>query len=145
MKAEDRHKTAFSTPYGHYEYVRMPFGLKNAPSTFQRLINSVLRKHINKICIVYMDDILIFSSGVQEHCNNIRTIFKALRAANLKIQVNKCNFMQRETEYLGHVLSDEGIKTNPKKNQRYHFTQASNHGKTNKIIFGHHWPLQKIY
>lgn len=64
----DRQKTAFSTPYGHYEYLRMPFGLKNAPSTFQRLINNVLRKYINKICVVYMDDILV---SAQESKNTI--------------------------------------------------------------------------
>lgn len=115
VKEEDRCKTAFSTPYGHYEYVRMPFGLKNAPSTFQRLINLVLRKYINKICVVYMDDILVFSTGIEEHYNNLKTIFKALRKANLKLQVDKCNFLKRETEYLGHILTTDGIKPNPNK------------------------------
>lgn len=79
----------------------MPFGLKNAPSTFQRLINSVLRNFINKICVVYMDDILIFSNGIEEHCSNIKTIFDALRKANHKIQIDKCSFVNKETEYLG--------------------------------------------
>lgn len=115
VKEEDRFKTAFSTPHGHYEYLRMPFGLKNAPSTFQRLINSVLRKYINKICVVYMDDILVFSTGIEEHYNNLRTIFKALRKANLKLQIDKCNFLKKETEYLGHVLTKEGVKPNPEK------------------------------
>lgn len=112
---EDQKKTAFSTPFGHYEYIRMPFGLKNAPSTFQRLMNSVLREHINKICIVYLDDILIFSTSIQEHIVNINKIFKKLRQANLKIQIDKCNFFCKETEYLGHVLTTDGIKPNPKK------------------------------
>lgn len=79
LAEEDRKKTAFSTPFGHFEFIRMPFGLRNAPSTFQRLMNSVLRNHINKTCVVYMDDILIFSTSLTEHINNIRKIFKTLR------------------------------------------------------------------
>lgn len=115
VNKEDQRKTAFSTPFGHYEYIRMPFGLKNAPATFQRLMNSVLREYINKICIVYLDDILIFSTSIQEHIVNLNKIFKALKNANLKIQIDKCNFFCKETEYLGHVLTQNGIKPNPKK------------------------------
>lgn len=83
VKGEDRCKTAFSTPYGHYEFVRMPFGLKNAPATFQRLINHVLRDVINKICVVYLDDILIFSTSYEEHICNLNKVFEKLRNANL--------------------------------------------------------------
>lgn len=115
LKDEDQKKTAFSTPFGHYEYIRMPFGLKNAPSTFQRLMNSVLREYINKICVVYMDDILIFSTSITEHIASINIIFKKLRESNLKIQINKCNFFCKETEFLGHVLTSKGIKINPKR------------------------------
>lgn len=115
VKEEDRLKTAFSTPYGHYEFVRMPFGLKNAPATFQRLINYVLRDLINKICVVYLDDILIFSTSFQEHLCNIDKVFRKLREANLKIQINKCKFFARETLYLGHILTPEGVKPNSAK------------------------------
>lgn len=76
VRQEDRSKTAFSTPYGHYEFVRMPFGLKNAPATFQRLINNILKDLINKICVVYMDDILIFSTSFQEHLSDVNKVFK---------------------------------------------------------------------
>lgn len=113
VKPDDQFKTAFSTPYGHYEFIRMPFGLKNAPATFQRLINHVLREFINKICVVYLDDILIFSTSFQEHITNIKKIFQRLREANLKIQINKCTFFARETMYLGHLLTTEGVKPNP--------------------------------
>lgn len=115
VKEEDRSKTAFSTPYGHYEFVRMPFGLKNAPATFQRLINYVLRDLINKVCVVYLDDILIFSTSYQEHICNIHKVFEKLRKANLKIQINKCKFFAKETLYLGHILTPEGVKPNPAK------------------------------
>ena len=117
VKDSDQKKTAFSTPSGHYEYIRMPFGLKNAPATFQRLINSILRNFINKICVVYLDDILIFSTSLEEHVDSINKIFGALRKANLKIQIDKCNFFRKETEYLGHVLTRDGTKPNPKKIQ----------------------------
>lgn len=112
---KDRTKTAFSTPQGHFEFKRMPFGLKNAPATFQRMINFVLQKYINKTCVVYLDDILIFSTSLQEHIEAINNIFKELRKYNLKIQIDKCNFFSRSTEYLGHILTPEGIKPNEKK------------------------------
>lgn len=117
MKESDRKKTAFSTPFGHYEYLRMPFGLKNAPSTFQRLMNCVLREYINKLCVVYLDDILIFSTSLEEHLSSIKKIFNKLRQAGLKIQIDKCNFLCKETEFLGHILTPKGIKPNPKKTE----------------------------
>ena len=112
---KDQHKTAFSTPQGHYEFVRMPFGLKNAPATFQRMMNEILGEHINKICVVYLDDILIFATSLQEMEVNIKLIFKELRKSNLKIQIDKCKFFSKSTEYLGHILTDKGIKPNPNK------------------------------
>lgn len=115
MKKEDIKKTAFSTNFGHYEYLRMPFGLKNAPSTFQRLMNSVLREFINKICVVYLDDILVFSTSLAEHLVSLNKIFEKLNQVGLKIQIDKCNFFNKETEYLGHVLTSRGIKPNPNK------------------------------
>lgn len=115
MHHSDIHKTAFSTSNGHYEFLRMPFGLRNAPATFQRLINNVLKEYIGKICLVYLDDILIFSTSIEEHMESLSKILKRLREANLKIQLNKCQFMKKETAFLGHVVTPDGIKTNPKK------------------------------
>lgn len=115
MHQDDIHKTAFITPKGLYEYTRMPFGLKNAPATFQRLMNEILRDFINKICVVYLDDILIFSTSLQEHISSIRKIFQVLNKHNLKIQFDKCSFLKKETEFLGHILTDEGMKPNPNK------------------------------
>lgn len=98
VKTEDREKTAFVTPHGLYEFIRMPFGLKNAPATFQRLMNEILRDYINKTCVVYLDDILIFSTSLSEHIKAIQDIFKVLEYKNLKIQIDKCNFVKKETE-----------------------------------------------
>lgn len=115
IKKEDRHKTAFVTPHGLYEFIRMPFGLKNAPATFQRLMNHILRDFINKTCVVYLDDILIFSTSLKEHVRAIKDIFQVLESKNLKIQIDKCNFMKKETEFLGHLITEEGLKPNPNK------------------------------
>jgi len=108
-------KTAFNVENGHYEYLRMPFGLKNAPSTFQRVMDEVLKDVQNKICMVFMDDIIVFSSGLEEHIKNLKLIFQKLRDANLKIQVDKCEFLRHEVEFLGHIVTREGIKPNKKK------------------------------
>lgn len=112
---EDIRKTAFSTDKGHYEFVRMPFGLKNAPATFQRLMNSVLNEFIGKICLVYLDDIIIFSTSLEEHIISLTKIFKRLKEVNLKVQLDKSEFLRKETEFLGHVVTTEGIKPNPNK------------------------------
>lgn len=115
VSEKDIEKTAFVTPAGLYEYVRMPFGLKNAPATFQRLMNEILREYINQICVVYLDDILVFSTTLEEHEKSLSKIFSRLQEHNLKIQVDKCSFLKKDTEFLGHVLTVEGIKPNPEK------------------------------
>lgn len=108
-------KTAFSTEQGHYEFLRMPFGLKNAPASFQRMINEILKNYINRTCLVYMDDIIIFSTTLDEHIQNLKEIFKKLQEHNLKVQLDKCEFLKKETEFLGHVITPESIRPNPKK------------------------------
>lgn len=108
-------KTAFNTDKGHFEFTRMPFGLKNAAGTFQKLMNYVLKDYINKICLVYLDDIIILGTSLQEHCENIRKVFSKLKEHNLKIQLDKSEFMCKEVAYLGHIVSNEGVKPNPAK------------------------------
>lgn len=112
---KDIPKTAFSVEGGHYEFLRMPFGLKTAPATFQRLMNNVLNDLVNKVCLVYLDDIIIFSTSLKEHLESLTKVFKRLKEVNLKTQLDKSEFMKRETNFLGHVVSDEGIKPNPDK------------------------------
>lgn len=108
-------KTAFNVENGHYEYMRMPFGLKNAPATFQRIMDDVLSDLQGKICLVYMDDIIIFSANLEEHVKNLKLLFKRLREAKLKIQLDKSEFLRKEVEFLGHVVTPEGIRPNPRK------------------------------
>lgn len=108
-------KTAFSVNNGLYEYVRMPFGLKNAPSTFQRVMDNILKEHLNRCCFVYMDDVIIFSKSLNEHMQHLRLIMKKLREYNLKVQLDKTEFLRKEVAFLGHVITPEGIKPNPSK------------------------------
>ena len=99
--------TAFSTPDGAlYQFTVMPFGLKNAPGTFQRLMtNEVLCGYLNVFCKVYLDDIIIYSSDMASHINHLRLIFERLRIHNLKVSPEKCQFATSELDYLGHHIS----------------------------------------
>lgn len=115
MKPEDISKTAFSTPFGHYEFTRMPFGLRNSPSTFQRLMNTVLTGLQGLQCFVYLDDIVIYASTIDQHSEKLRSVFNRLRSNNLLLQPDKCEFMRKEVAYLGHVISSEGVAPNPEK------------------------------
>lgn len=115
MKEGDIEKTAFSINNGKYEFTRMPFGLKNAPAIFQRAIDDVLREHIGKICYVYIDDVIIFGKSLDEVLKNLEIILKALNNANLKIQLDKSEFLHKEIEFLGYVITADGLKPNIKK------------------------------
>lgn len=115
MKPDDVPKTAFNVEHGHFEFLRMPMGLKNSPSTFQRVMDNVLRDLQNTICLVYLDDIIVFSTSLQEHMVNLQKVFQRLRESNFKIQMDKSEFLKIETAYLGHIISKDGIKPNPDK------------------------------
>lgn len=117
LKESDIEKTAFSINNGKYEFTRLPFGLKNAPSIFQRALDDILHEHIGKICFIYIDDIIIFSKDDETHYQNLDTIFRTLQQANMKCQLDKCEFMKRKVEFLGFVVSDKGIETSPTKVQ----------------------------
>lgn len=115
MATKDACKTAFSVPQGHYEFTRMPFGLKNAPSTFQRLMNNVLTGLQGERCFVYLDDIVIYSRDLPSHIQNLTKVFQKLRSFNLKLQPDKCEFLRKEVGYLGHVITENGLKPDPNK------------------------------
>ncbi|KAL6416637.1 hypothetical protein ACFW04_013288 [Cataglyphis niger] len=101
-------KTAFSTPHGHYEFNRMPFDLKNAPATFQRLMDQVLSGLQGSELFVYLDDIVLYASSLKEHEVKFNKLAERLRRANLKLQPDKCEFLRKEVGYLGHIISDQG-------------------------------------
>lgn len=110
MDHMDSEKTAFSTAYGHYEYLRMPFGLKNAPATFQRLMNTVLAGLQGFKCFIYMDDIVVYGEDLKTHNKKLIEILDRLSKHNLKLQPGKCCFLQKEIVFLGHKITSDGIK-----------------------------------
>jgi hypothetical protein len=112
---EDRHKTAFSTANGHFEFKRMPFGLKSAPSTFQRMMNSILSELIGDRCLVYMDEILRIRETLTEHNSKLSPAFQKLREYNLKIEPDKCEFLKEELNYLGNIVTSESVRPDDQK------------------------------
>ncbi len=113
----DEWLTAFRTRYGLFEYLVMPFGLANAPSTFQHFVNDVLRPFLDIFCTAYLDDILIYSETLHEHKEHVRSVLNALKEAGLQLDVDKCEFHQTEVTYLGYVVGVDGIRMDPKKVQ----------------------------
>lgn len=115
IKEEDKEKTAFSTPQGHFEYERMPFGLKGAPATFQRLMNEVLRGLIGSICFVYIDDIVCYGRNLADSIANLETVFKRLKEHKLLLNAEKCSLLHTSVTYLGHIISRDGVSPDPSK------------------------------
>lgn len=115
MREKDIEKTAFSTNNGKFEFLRLPFGLKNAPAIFQRMMNDVLHPLLGKACYVYIDDIIVFGKDRIEHIENLKKVFYLLDKANLKINLEKSKFLKTSVEFLGHVVSQAGIQPDPAK------------------------------
>lgn len=115
MSPESIAKTAFSADGNRYHYLRMPFGLKNAPATFQRAMNLALQGLTPSQCMVYIDDIIIFGKDLKEHNKRLISVFDRLRSHKLKIQLDKSEFLRNETPFLGHIISEKGIRPNPEK------------------------------
>ena len=116
LEEEAKPLTAFTMgPLGFWECEHMPFGLTNTPATFQRLMESCLGGlHVNW-CIIYLDDIIVFSWIPEEHVHRLKAVFNKLRAAGLKLKPSKCDLFRKEIKYLGHVVSNEQVSTDPDK------------------------------
>ena len=115
VKEEDRPKTAFSTRRGQFQWTVMPFGLTNGPASFTRLMNLALSGLTWTHCLVYLDDIIVWAPTFEEHIHRLRLVFNRIRAAGLKLKPTKCRFLRKEVAFLGHVVSADGIKTDPGK------------------------------
>jgi len=115
MDQSDSDKSAFSTKEGHWEYKRMPFGLKTAPATFQKMINNVLSVLTGTRCYVFLDDIVLYANSLVDHDRKLRDVFKSLRKHNLKLQLDKCEFLRKDVIYLGHKTSEHGVEPDARK------------------------------
>ena len=103
VKKEDKQKTAFCTPWGKYQFCRMPFGLRNGPAVFQRMMDKILHQDLDH-CRVYIDDIVVFSPSWEQHCQHLSRVLERLRAAGLTANVSKCQWGKQQFEFLGHVV-----------------------------------------
>src|SRR6266498_2942761 len=113
LRKKDRLKMAFLTRSGQYQFKVMPFRLNNAPATFQRLINKVLRQYIRKFVQVYLDDVIIYSNNLDEHKRHIKAVLEKIREANLKLKPSKCQWFQTELKFVGHLVGRNGIRPDP--------------------------------
>jgi hypothetical protein len=115
LKEEDKEKTAFSVGNGLYEFNVVPFGLTNAPSSFQRNMEALLAGLTWVCCLVYMDDIIVYSRSFEEHLQHLQAVFDRLRQGRMFLKPSKCAFLRRELPFLGHLLTKEGLKPDPAK------------------------------
>ena len=115
IRSEDVPKTAFRTRYGHCEFLVIPFGLTNAPTTFMDLMNRIIQPYLDKFVLVFIDDILIYSGSKEDHEKHLRVVLQILRENQLYAKFNKCQFWLDKIVFLGHVISTEGVSVDPQK------------------------------
>ena len=121
MEEDSKALTAFTVgPLGFHKCKHRPFGLTNAPATFQWLMQSCLGNLHLHYCIIYLDDVIVFSQTPEEHVFRLRAVFEQLKQAGLKLKSSKCEFFMQDLTYLGHVVSKDGIQTDPKKVEAIH-------------------------
>lgn len=115
IKEGHEYLTAFNTRYGQFEYLVMPFGLCNAPGTFQSFINNSVLEYLDRFCTAYLDDVLIYSENEEEHAENVNRVLRRLRERELHLDLDKCEFNVRLVKYLGLIVGTDGIKMDPEK------------------------------
>ena len=109
------HKTTFGMQYGYYEFLVMPFGLTNTPTTFMDLMNRIFQPFLDPFFVVFIDDILVYSKDQEDHDTHLRVVLETLRNEQLYVKMSKCEFWLKEVSFLGHIISEEGIRVHPSK------------------------------
>ncbi|WVZ69878.1 LOW QUALITY PROTEIN: hypothetical protein U9M48_018599 [Paspalum notatum var. saurae] len=136
LKPGEEFKTTFQTHSGHYEFRVMAFGLSGAPATFQYAMNTNLHSLLRKCVLVFFDDILIYSNSLQEHLSHLRLVLELLHRDQWKVKFSKCSFLQNKIAYLGHVISQGGVSTDPAKIEAISFWPTPTHVKELRSFLG---------
>jgi hypothetical protein len=136
IKPGDEWKTTFRCRYGQFEYLVMPFGLTNAPSVFQALMNDVFSDLLDIVCVIYLDDILIFSKTLEEHHGHVTEVLRRLTTNSLYAKLEKCIFHVHSVDFLGYIVSDEGLSMDPKRVESIANWKAPSSVKEVQIFLG---------
>jgi hypothetical protein len=115
LASGEEYKTAFQTHSGHYKFKVMTFGLCGDPNTFQAAMNNTLHPLLRKCVLVFFDDILVYSKSLEDHVNHLEAVLELLSQDKWQVKLSKCSFAQRKIDYLGHVISEAGVSTDPLK------------------------------
>ena len=137
IESESQHRTAFTTPFGLYEWLRIPFGLSNAPPAFQRSMENNLHGLRDEICAPYLDDTIVYAKDFASHVENVRKVLRRLREHGVKLNPKKCKLFFNEVEYLGHVISKDGYRMDPKNSEcvvALKMLKPKNVGEVRKLV-----------
>jgi hypothetical protein len=145
LAPDERSKTAFTTPDGLWEFTRLPQGLKNSPSVFQRLMNQTLGSLRWDICLAYLDDIIVYSPSFDQHLLDVHRVCQVLHASNFKLNYNKCAFFQHEISFLGHKINVDGCSPNDDNIRSIFQFPLPQSSKAAHSFFTNGWFLSKIH
>ena len=142
---EDKEKTAFTTPFGLYEFNRMPFGLTNAPATFHRLMQHCFREEVFNIMLVFLDDIIVYSKSLRDLVDRLDKVFSILSKHGLELKMRKCKFFHSSVKYLGHIVSKDSISTDDEKNRVHRQLESAPDSERIEIISRIRGIFQPLY
>eukprot|EP00731_Ephydatia_muelleri_P016542 Em0009g966a len=144
VSEDAKQKTAFATPFGLYQFNRMPFGLKGASATFQRLVDRVLR-NLESVCGAYIDNLIILSKLWEKHVSHIRAVLERLKGAGLTAKPSKCCFETTSCTYLGHVVGSGAVRPEPSKVHACVDLSHSGYQDTRPCVLGTNWLLSALH